>query len=387
MPANDDIRDDLVRHRVELQRFSNGLAARMRAILNRAEPALRAKLKARLEREVGFQGYTNFGNPVTATLTTKRYLGIARFIESLNEPVFAEVSQLVRTELTQLSKVEAATAHAIMTGNLPVVTNLSLPDARALRSIVYARPMQKRILRDWLSSYSTNDRRRMMDEIRQGLAFSETPTQISRRIFGTQALGGTDGVREITRRGAQTLAQTTSAAILNGALAALYEANKNVIKKEIYTATLDSRTTPICRALDGNLYNINEGPHPPIHLNCRSIRVPAIDGKRIGVRPANATTERNLRGLRGPARRRAVEKLVGQVPAETTYQQWLGRQSVAFQNEVLGPTRGVLFRKGGLQLDRFVDGSGNQYTLPELWEREQAAFRRAGLTPNLVPGL
>lgn len=379
--SNDNIRDDLVRHRIELQRFADGLARRIRIILNRAEPGLRAALKARLERE------TQFGNPITATLQTKRYLGIARFIKSLNDPVFDEVSTLVRTELVQLVKLEAATAHAIITGHLPVIASLTLPEARTLRSIVFARPMQKKILREWLSAYSTNDRRRMMDEIKQGMIFNETPTEISRRIFGTSQLGGTDGTRQITRRGAQTLAQTTTAAIYAGALAALYAANKNVVKKEIYTATLDSRTTPICRALDGKIYDVGDGPHPPIHINCRSIRVPAIDGKRIGTRPANATTEKALKGLRGPARRRAVEKLVGQIPAETTYQQWLGRQTVGFQNEVLGPTRGVLFRKGGLQLDRFVDASGNQYTLPELWERERNAFRKAGLTPNLVPGL
>lgn len=385
--SNERIRDQLVAQRIELQRYANGLARRIRAILNRAEPALRAKLKARLEREVAFGGYTDFGNPVTAALTTKRYLSIAKFIEDINGPAFAEIDTLVRTELVELVKLEAATAHAIITGELPAIVKLTLPDARALRSIVFARPMQSKILRDWMAGYSANDRARMMDQIRQGLAFSETPTEISRRIFGTQELGGADGVRQITRRGAQTLAQTTSAAILNGALAALYSANADIVKKEVYTATLDSRTSPICRSLDGKLYNVNEGPHPPIHMNCRSVRVPAIDGKRIGTRPSNAATESQLSGLRGPARRRAVEKLVGQIPAETTYQQWLQGQSVTFQNEVLGTTRGVLFRKGGLTLDNFVDNSGHQYTLPQLWERNREAFRRAGITPNLVPGL
>lgn len=380
MPANDDIRDELVRHRVELQRFSNGLASRVRAIINRAEPALRAKLKARLERELR-------GNPVTAVLETKRMLALARFVKSLNEETFAEVNQVMRAELTQLVKLEAAAAAAIIEGSLPVLVNLSIPDARALRSIVFARPMQSKILRDWLNQYSANDRRRFMDEIRQGMIFSETPTQISRRIFGTAALGGTDGVRQITRRGAQSMANTTTAAIFNGALQALYAANRKIVKKELYVATLDSRTTPICQSLDGKVFKRGSGPVPPIHINCRSIRVPVINGRAVGTRPANATTERNLGDLRGPARRRAVEKLVGQVPADTTYQQWLSRQNVAFQNDVLGPTRGVLFRKGGLTLDSFVDSSGNQYTLRELFERETSAFSRAGVKASDLPAL
>lgn len=378
MPANDDIRDELVRHRVELQRFADGLAARVRSIINRAEPALRAKLKARLERELR-------GNPVTAVLETKRMLALARFVKGLNDEMFAEVNQVMRAELTHLVKLEAAASAAIIEGAMPVVVGMSIPDARALRSIVFARPMQNKILRDWLSQFSSNDQRRMMDQIRQGMIFSETPTQISRRIFGTQALGGADGVRQITRRGATTLANTTTASIFNGALQALYNANRNIVRKELYVATLDSRTTPICRSLDGKVFKRGEGPVPPIHMNCRSVRVPVIDGRKVGTRPANAATERNLAGLRGPARRRAVSKLVGQIPADTTYQQWLGRQTVEFQNTVLGPTRGVLFRKGGLTLDSFVDGSGSQYTLRELFERETAAFRRAGVKASDLP--
>lgn len=377
--SNEQIRDDLTRHKIELQRFSDGLAARIRRILNRAEPGVRARLKVRLDNMAG--GFDPGPD------TTRRMRKLEQFIKDLNGPAFAEINDLVRTELTELVKLEVQTAASIVGGRLPVVVALSVPNARQLRSIVFARPMQKKILRDWLSGYEAGDRARWMDEIRQGLIFNETPTQISRRIFGSAALGGADGVRQITRRGAQTLAQTTSAAINNGALAEFMKANQRIIKKEIYTATLDSRTTPVCQSLDGELYNVGEGPMPPIHMNCRSIRVPAVDGRRIGTRPADATTEKALRGKRGNARRRAVEKLVGQVPAETTYGQFLANQNVAFQNEVLGPTRGVLFRKGGLTLDRFVDSSGNQYTLPQLWERERAAFNAAGLTPNLVPGL
>lgn len=380
MAANDDIRDELVRHNVELMRFSRGLARRMRAIINRAEPRFRAELKARLDRitALGFD---------TGPATTRRMRKLRQFIKEINDPTFAEVNRTVRSELTQLAKLEVATASVLITGELPVLVALTIPEARVLRSIVFARPMEKKILRDWLASYEINDRRRMMDEIRQGLIFNETPTQISRRIFGRSELGGTDGVREITRRGAQTLSQTTSAAVFNGVLLALYAANKRIVKKEVYVATLDSRTTPICRSLDGKVFPQGEGPKPPIHLNCRSVRVPAIDGRGVGTRPANAATEKQLAGLRGPARRRAVEKLVGQIPAETTYQQWLTRQSVSFQNEVLGPTRGVLFRKGGLTLDQFVDSSGHEWTLAELWTRERSAFNAAGITANLVPGL
>jgi len=217
----------------------------------------------------------------------------------------------------------------------------------------------------------------MMDEIRQGILFNETPTQIGTRIFGTRALGGADGVREITRRGAQTLAQTATSAISNGVRSLLYKKNKRFIRREQYVATLDSRTTPICQSLDGELFPTGTGPIPPIHMNCRSIRVPVIDGRKLGRRPANRATERELRGLRGPARRRAVEKLVGPVPGTTTYSDFLRDSSARFQDDVLGPARGKLFRAGEIDLKGFVDNSGDRFTLRQLYDQDPARFQRA----------
>ncbi len=370
--SNEDIRDDLIRRRVEINRFAAGLAGRMRAILNRAEPELRARLKARLAR-------AGLLNADPGPGTTRRLIAISKLIKELNGPTFDDIDALVRTELVKFAQAEAVANAVTIAGDLPLLVALSVPDARALRSIVFARPFENRILRDWLSTYELNDRRRFMDEIRQGVLFNETPTQISRRIFGTSELGGADGARQITRRGALTLANTSTAAIFNGVLQAIYGANKKIVKEEQYVATLDSRTTPICRSLDGKRFPRGKGPKPPLHLNCRSVRVPVIDGRKISGRPANATTEAELRGLTGPARRRRVAQLVGQVPGDVTYQQWLTRQTVGFQNEVLGPTRGVLFRNGGLTLDSFVDRSGNQYTLRQLYEREAAAFQAAGI--------
>jgi SPP1 gp7 family putative phage head morphogenesis protein len=371
-PANDDIRDILLAHQVQLLRFGKGLSKRIVRLLNSIEPELTRKLKKRLDR-VAAQGY----DPGPAT--TQRMIKLARLIHAIQLPTWEAINSLVRTELVGLAFGENVFMAGVIVDNLPVKLAPVLPTGRELRAIVFARPFNNRILRDWLSTFQVNDRRRMMDAIRQGLVFGETPTQISRRIFGTQALGGTDGVREITRRGAQTLSQTATSAISNGVRQELYRKNRRVIPREQYVATLDSRTTPICQSLDGDVFPVGDGPIPPLHMNCRSIRVPVIDGRKLGSRPAVAATERQLRGLRGPERRRAVERLVGRVPADTTYQQWLGGQSASFQNEVLGPTRGRLFRAGELDLKGFVDNSGQQFTLRQLYEQDPARFQRANI--------
>ncbi len=377
--TNDSIRDQLIAHQIQLLRFTKGFSNRMIALLNRAEPELRSRLKARLER-IAALGF----DPGPAT--TKRLIKTSQLIAAINKPTFDEINQLVRRELVGLSIAETQFIAGVISDSLPVIFTPALPTPKELRGIVFARPFQSRILRDWLSTYQLGDRRRMMDQIRQGLVFGESPTEIGRRIFGTRALGGQDGTREITRRGAQTLAQTAVAAISNGVRTALYKRNRRIIRREQYVATLDSRTTPICSSLDGDVFPVGEGQHPPIHINCRSIRVPIIDGRKLGRRPADRTTERQLRGLRGNARTRAVEKLVGEVPGTTTYQDFLRGSPTSFQNDVLGPARGRLFRAGEIDLKGFVDNSGQRLTLRQLYDTSPGAFQRTGIPAPPAPG-
>ena len=337
------------------------MGRRLARILDRAEPELRAIIRYRLERAIRFGG-----DP--GPVVTRRLQRIEQAYREAVRPAWNEIGSLTRSELRELASMESAYASRLAARELPVFVDLSLPDSVTLSRIVTARPFDGRPLGQWLSQWSANDRRRAMGEIRTGMLFQETPVQISRRIFGTRALSGADGVREITRRGALSLAQTAVASISNAARGQVWLANKDIIMQEQYRATLDSRTSAICRSLDGKVYDVGEGPKPPLHINCRSTRVPIFDGAALGTRPAVTATERELRGLTGAARRQRVMELVGSVPAHTTYQQWLTRQSTSFQNEVLGVQRARLFR-GGATLDSFVDSSGRQYTLEQLRQR------------------
>jgi len=154
----------------------------------------------------------------------------------------------------------------VLNDNLDVLVDYRMPSAQLLRSIVRAQPMQGRVLRDWMKQFEAGDRRRMMEQIRIGLVQGESVRNISRRIFGTSRLQGRDGARQITRRGADILARTTTNAILNKARTAFAEENKDLIQAEVYTATLDSRTTIQCASLDGRRFPVGKGPIPPIHI-------------------------------------------------------------------------------------------------------------------------
>ena len=83
--------------------------------------------------------------------------------------------------------------------------------------------------------------------------------------------------------------------------------------------------------------------------------------------------DKRWRALSEVERQRVVDKIrdkwledrIGTVPADVTYDRWLRSQPIAFQDEVLGRSKAILFRKG-LSIDRFVDRKGRELTVQEL---------------------
>ena len=70
-------------------------------------------------------------------------------------------------------------------------------------------------------------------------------------------------------------------------------ANEHNIKKQLFCATLDKRTSKICQSLDGKLFNYNDSnkPIPPLHPNCRSCLIDIVDGWKPKTRIDNETKQ------------------------------------------------------------------------------------------------
>ena len=105
-----------------------------------------------------------------------------------------------------------------------------------------------------------------------------------------------------------TIVRTTVNQVTNTASQSVYKANPDVTEEYRYIATLDSRTTPVCRDLDGQVFKYNQGPVPPQHFGCRSTTVAVVNYKKWDFTPP-------------PAGKRA--SVGGAVPANTTYGKWL----------------------------------------------------------------
>ena len=85
-------------------------------------------------------------------------------------------------------------------------------------------------------------------------------------------------------------------------------------------ATLDSRTSPICKRLDGRKFEYNKGPTPPQHFNCRSTTVPVVDYEGLRKRE-------EFKDLTPPPKGKVVTRPTGEgtgrVPQDTQYGDWL----------------------------------------------------------------
>lgn len=351
MPLNDDIRSAQVSHIIGLQRLSRATERKAVRLLER--------LERRLVEEL-----------VRADLTEYRRDRVERLLGTIRDVLsgeYAGMTEAVVADLRDLAGYEAEYQENLLTRLIPVDVDFARPSDDQLWAAVNARPFQGRFLRQWFADLEADAFARLRNTIRMGYVEGLTTEQIIRQIRGSRAQGYKDGVLATNRRMVETTVRTALNHTAARARERLFQRNADLIKGVQWVSTLDGRTSAVCRARDGKVYKPDEGPRPPAHPNCRSSTTPVVKSWReLGV---------NLKDA--PEGTRA--SMNGQVPASETYDSWLKKQPTEFQNEVLGARKATLWRKGDLPLDRFVDKSGEEYTLDELRRREAEAFERAGL--------
>lgn len=357
--ASERLLDLQIGHAIHIRRFSEGLVRRIVRLLDRADADLVAKIAERLSQieERGFD---------LGPATTARLEQLLEEIRALNAEVYRDAEGVLGGELEALAEAEATFQKDAIVKVLPFEAAPLAPSPEALQAIVYKRPFQGAVLKDWASGLESGRRRRLGEAIRIGLVEGETTDQIVRRVRGTRALNYSDGILEVSRRSAAGVVRTAVTHVTTQAREETFGQNDDLVKGVRWVSTLDGRTSAVCRARDGKVYEVGKGPRPPAHWACRSTTTPVLKSwKEMGL---------DLKEM--PEGTRA--SMDGQVPASLTYDAWLRKQPAAFQDEVLGPTKAKLFREG-LAMDRFVDRSGHEYTLDELRRRDAEVFERAGL--------
>ena len=354
MTTNEAIRDLEIRHQVGIQRLSSGVLKKLIPLLDRADAEIVAKL---IERGATLEG----------SFTSVRLQKLLDAVRDINHAAHVEAGRALTKELTAIGAYEAGFQQRLIGSALPITWDFVSPTAETLKAAVRARPFQGRLLKEWVSELDAAKARRLRDAIRLGVVQGETVDQIVRRVRGTKALNYTDGVMQIGRRGAEAMVRTAVAHTTSAARDEFNAANADLIASEQWVATLDTRTCPHCMGLDGQKFELGKGTKTPAHIGCRCVRVPVTKSWReLGF---------DIDDL-APGTRASMN---GQVSATETYGTWLKKQPASVQDEALGPSRGALFRKGKLPVDRFTNRAGDELTLDQLRRMENEAFAASGL--------
>ena len=384
----------LYRNAIDLNRYSNSVARRvinayndiiidavnqLRAIDDLAAPVKAARLRgilAQLKDTLGtwagdateltaleLQGLAELQSEfVTEQLRRALPAGSRDAVRTVEiSPQFAQ--SVVTTDPTQLNVVAlsddlfAAVQGAPQTFSLTAAqgATITLPNGEVITKA--------------FRGVAVDQAERFSQVVRQGLLTGEPTPDIAKRLIGNLQFGEqAKTVRQLVAAGGQatavadnqiiTLVRTSINQVANTASQQVYEANQDITKKYRYIATLDTRTSAICRALDGKEFEYGKGPTPPQHFNCRSTTVPIIDPDIL---PPSTTATRASKD--------------GQVPINQSYGEWLSKQPRSVQAEALGPGKVAYFNrladKYGPRdaIAKLVRDDGAEVTLEQLRKR------------------
>nr|WP_231387719.1 minor capsid protein [Pseudomonas nitroreducens] len=343
------------RNQVFLERLKSGEVEKIAPYLVEVDRAIRLELSK--------DSLTSYSR--------QRFEKLLTAIDGIILAIYQRYIDVVEFDLVDLAQYEAS-FEARSLNQVLVNTVAVVPTTEAVRAAVFSQPLQVtgvdagKLLDPFLKDWTVTETQRVLGAIRVGYTQGKTNQQIIQQIRGTKSNQYKDGILATTQRDAEAVVRT---AVQHTAMTARMETlktNSNVVTGYEWVSTLDSRTTPQCRSLDGRIFQVGEGPVPPIHIRCRSSIAPTLNAR--------------FDFLKEGATRASKD---GQVDASLTYYEWLKTQSAAFQDAAMGPTRGQLFRSGGLSAERFaelqLDRNFKPLTLDEMRRLEPLAFERAGI--------
>lgn len=166
-------------------------------------------------------------------------------------------------------------------------------------------------------------------------------------------------------RDATAIALTGAGAIVSEIRQAFFEANAGVIKCYKYQATLDTRTSALCRAYDGLTWDKDykpighnfpfRKPRVNTHFNCRSTIIPVT----------KSWDELGVEGM-DEANGRTRSSMNGYVPQDMTFNDWLKTQSPETIEKTLGKGRAELFMQGKITMRDLITQQGRSVNLSDL---------------------
>ena len=291
---------------------------------------------------------------INGEMTRARLQKQLKIIRKVIADYYGEIATTSAEDLAEIAKIEGRwqvyTVNAIATFEIASV----LPAAAVFEEMAKETLIVGNVASDWWAQQSTKLQNEFQRVVQLGLSQSETNQQITKRF---------KDVSGVAKNNAYALVKTATQSVAINARNESMKANEDLIAAKVSMATLDSHTSILCASYDKAEYNmqnepINGNKRPyleiPRHFNCRSMWSYAIKSfKELGL---------NIDDFK-PSTRASLD---GQIPAQTTFEQFLSGKSQEWQDTYLGKGKAKLWRDGKITLSDMVSGTGRELTLDQL---------------------
>ena len=361
MAVSQLVLDATIRHAVFLEKLKAGEVGKFGPFLKEIDRSIRDRLT----------------QSDLSEYNVKRLEQLLKEVDSLLLSIFDRYSAQLNLDLIDIANYEAEFEALSLTRSAPAGASFdaAMPTVTAIRAAVLTNPLSVRgvgggkLLKAFIKGWTVAERERVNGVIRQGFFEGQANFEIIRLIRGTKSAGYKDGILATTNRNASTVVHTAIQHVSSQARMEVAKANTDVVQEIQMVATLDSKTSQLCRSMDKRKFAVDSGPRPPFHPNCRTTFILLT---RLSEIFAKGATRASV-GEDGPK----------QVSASLDYYHWLQQQPAAFQDIAIGPVRAKLFREGGLSVERFaelqLDRNFAPLTLVQMKGLEPLAFERAGI--------
>jgi SPP1 gp7 family putative phage head morphogenesis protein len=239
----------------------------------------------------------------------KRIGEVRRAVEDAINDSYSLIKQANRETLGNLAKIShestVAAIHKAVGADVfnPVLTENQLRKL-ANRAVIFGSGGSAKISQ-WWDGQRNDFKTKVSRQLTLGYALGEGMDDIAKRIVGTEGANFKDGASAVSKRNAEILTRTSIQTVSNEARIATFSQNADVVKGIQWLATLDDRTCPTCRALDGLQWELNADgsigdpighsqswPGSVSHFRCRCTQTSVtrsweeLNGNTTGAKPA-----------------------------------------------------------------------------------------------------
>ena len=322
MALNDELLSINASHSIYVERLAAGLGNKSQPFID----SINTKISERLNQEVG------------RNLTPARRERLLKDIDSITATELKDYTALVKAENKEFGGYESAfqakSVNSLLDNVVTVAASTTVVDKAARNTLIKLGEGSYTTYNQMLDKYWRDNAQQITNIVAQGFVSGTSTREIANRVMNE-----VDNRLVKTRKQATSIARTGTNHYANQARRAYFEGNDVIIGTR-RIATIDSRTSQYCRAID-NTVVLKTNPNysrafAPFHPNCKTANTPEIDA-RYAQEDDGGTRPTNFR----------VDDKLDPKPVSTTsiYYDELRNLNADNQDAVLGKSLGKAYRK------------------------------------------